>query len=123
MKSKSKISKQIEKKRHSILVETIIVAKKHEGWLNVASILAGPIRRRINFNLDEINKNTKEGEIVIIPGKVLSQGEINKKITIIALNFSEKAREKLLKSKTIFSTIREEIEKNPGAKNTRVLLK
>ena len=65
----------------------------------------------------------EEGEIVIIPGKVLSQGEINKKITIIALNFSEKAREKLLKSKTIFSTIREEIEKNPGAKNTRVLLK
>ncbi|MBA7688989.1 hypothetical protein ES703_97481 [subsurface metagenome] len=75
----------------------------------------------MNVNLEKIDKETKEGETVVIPGKVLSQGEINKKVKIIALRFSEKAKEKLLKSKSEFLSIIEEIKKNPTAKRIRIL--
>ncbi len=121
MKSKTKIEKQMQKKSNRELVETIIAAKKKIKWLEVAGILSGPRRKSINLNLGEINEKSEEGDTVVVPGKVLSQGEIDKKIKIIAMRFSEKAREKLLKSKTQVSGIAEEIKKNPGAKALRIL--
>tara|TARA_Y100000310_G_scaffold103202_1_gene101454 strand:- start:3807 stop:4181 length:375 start_codon:yes stop_codon:yes gene_type:complete len=121
MKSKTKIDKQIRNKTSKELVETIINLKKHDGWLNVARILSGPRKNMINFNLGKINDKTNEGENVIIPGKVLSQGEINKKIKIIAFGFSEKAKEKLSRSKIEFSSINEEIKINPTAKGIKIL--
>ena len=74
-----------------------------------------------NLNLTEIDKDSKEGDTVVVPGKVLSQGEINKKIKVVALGFSEKAREKLMKSKSDPTTILEEIKKNPDAKGVKML--
>src|SRR3989344_7662814 len=94
MKSKTKITKQLQKKSNSKLIETILEAKKKEKWLEVAGIISGPRRKRINLNLNEINAQTNEKEKIIVPGKVLSQGEIHKKIKVIALGFSEKAKEK-----------------------------
>ena len=121
MKTKTKIDKQIQKKSNKELVETIIAAKKKDKWLKVARILSGPRRKAISLNLGQINENSKDGETIIIPGKVLSQGEISKKIKIVALSFSEKAKEKLLKSKTPSLSIIEEIKKNPDIKKGRIL--
>ena len=123
MKSKTKIMKQLQKKLNPAIVETILAAKKHDSWKRVAGILSGPRRKSIDFNLQEISKNAKEGENILIPGKVLSQGEVDKKIKIIALNFSGKAKEKLSKSKNEIVTIIEEIKKNPGAKGLRIMVK
>lgn len=123
MKTKSKIEKQTQKKTNTELVNTIISAKKNKNWLKVAEILSGPRRKRININLKEINEKTKEGESIVVPGKVLSQGEMSKKIKIAALNFSEKAKEKLLKSKCDVLNILQEIKKNPDAKGIKILKK
>jgi large subunit ribosomal protein L18e len=120
-KSKTLIEKQLQKKRNPELVKTIIAAKKKNKWLEVAGILSSPRRKKININLDKINNEAKEGETVVVPGKVLSQGELNKKIKVVALSFSKKAEEKISKAKGEISTILEEIKKNPEAKNVRFL--
>jgi large subunit ribosomal protein L18e len=121
MKSKTKISKQLERKNNLELTNSILAAKKHDAWVEVAGLLSGPRRNRININLDEINSRCKEGENIIIPGKVLSQGQIEKKIKIIAFNFSEKAKEKLLSAKCQLSYIIDEIKLNPSAKGLKIL--
>jgi len=121
MKSKTKIGKQIERKTNPELVKTIKAAKKSKSWEEVAAILSGPRKNFVDLNLGEINSRAKDREIVVVPGKVLSQGEITKKIKIIALNFSEKAREKLEKGKISYSNITEEIKKNPEGKNILIL--
>ncbi len=123
MKSKTKIEKQSWKKNNPFLVETIRAAKKtgNDFWLRVAGILSGPRRSKTEINLNEIEKSTKEGDSVVFPGKILSQGEISKKIAVIAFGFSEKAREKLLKNKSHVLSILEEIKKNPEAKGLRIL--
>lgn len=123
MKTKSKIDKQVYRKKNDELVRTIISAKKNDEWLEIASILSAPRRKRININLEEINKGVKDGEKIIVPGKVLSQGEINKKIKIIALSFSKPAKEKLLKSGSEIISIIEEINKNPEAKGVKIFKK
>lgn len=121
MKTKAKIEKQLKKKTNPVLVETIILAKKNKGWQDVASVLSYPRRKRIEKNIGEISEQSKVGEIVIIPGKVLSMGEIDKKIKVGALYFSEKAKEKLNKAGCETLSIHEEIKKNPEAKGIKVL--
>lgn len=120
MKSKTLIEKQLKKKSNSELVETIIAAKKKKAWIGVAAILAGSRKKQVNANLNELNK-VKEGEVIVVPGKVLSQGNVDKKLKVVALGFSEKAKEKLLKSKSELSDILKEIKSNPEAKGIKIL--
>lgn len=64
-------------------------------WERVAEILNSPRRKKVEVNLSKINRFADEGEVVIIPGKVLGGGKIEKKITVLADNVSSKAYEKL----------------------------
>ncbi|MEM0021180.1 MAG: 50S ribosomal protein L18e [Fervidicoccaceae archaeon] len=64
-------------------------------WERVAELLSSPRRRRIAVNLSKINRYSSSGEVIIVPGKVLGAGKIEKKITVIAESFSQKAFEKL----------------------------
>lgn len=121
MKSKSQIEKQLQKKTNPELVQTIIEAKKKKNWLEVAGILSSPRLNKINVNLTLLNKEAKEGETIIVPGKVLAEGELNKKIKIAAFGFSEKAKEKILKAKGETLSISEEIKKNPDAKGVKII--
>jgi large subunit ribosomal protein L18e len=121
IKSKTKIKKQIKNKTNEKLAELILEANKNEKWREIAGILSGPLRKKIEINLDKLDKLTKENEKVLIPGKILAMGNISKKIKIIALNFSEKAKEKLIKSGCEVSDIYNEIKFNPDAKGFKVL--
>lgn len=111
----------MKRKTNSELVETILLAKKNEKWLNIAGVLSGPRKNRKNANLNEINQNVKEGEKILISGKVLSQGNLDKKIKIIASSFSENAKEKIKKAGSESITMLEEIKSNPGAKGIKIL--
>ena len=119
-KSKTKISRQVRAKGNPELVETINLAKKNKNWFKVAEILSYPRRKRPEMNLSQISEKVK-GNIALIPGKVLSQGELSKKIKIISFNISENAKKKLENSKIEYSTILEEIKKNPDAKGVEIL--
>ena len=123
MKSKTLINKQMRNKKNPELVETIFLAKKENP--EIAGILSGPTRNRVALNLDEINKEAKEGETIIIPGKILGNGNIDsgKKLKIVALSFSASAEEKLNKAKISFSTVKEELGKNKGSKLKGRILK
>jgi len=121
MKSKSLISKQTNKKKSPLLVETILLAKKFPGWMKIAEILSCSRKNIFAVNLEKINEQVKEGEEILIPGKILSQGSLNKKIKIIALNFSETAKEKILNAKSELKYIKDEIKKNPEAKGIKIL--
>ncbi len=121
MKSKALIEKQLQRKTNPELVETIIACKKNNSWMNVGSLLSGSKRKRANVNLEKINKEAKEGETIIIPGKVLSDGQIDKKVNVVALGFSKDAKEKLLNSKCKVSSILEAIKSNPSGKGIKIL--
>lgn len=122
-KTKTKISKQLEKKTDTELVETVIAAKRNKNWLKVAEILSGPKRNFVDINLEKIEQNIEKESVIVVPGKVLSQGDLSKKAKIVALKFSEKAKEKLLKSKNQFSSLLEEIKQNPEGKGIKIITK
>ncbi len=60
-------------------------------WKRIHALVNVPERRRASVNLYKIDRYTKEGENVIVPGKVLSSGEIKHKVNIAAIEFSDAA--------------------------------
>ena len=112
MISKTQLSKRTERKNNPVLVETITICKKtnSEVWNRVAKILSGPTRERPSVNLDELN--SIEEDVIVVPGKILSQGNLNKKKKIIAFSFSGNAKEKLNKDKIEYGYIKDEVSKN-----------
>ena len=121
MKSKTTIEKQLRKKTNSDLVKTIILAKKHDSWLNIARALSTPRRKRLEINLDSLNKFAKESDIIVVPGKVLSVGNFDNKNKIVALNFSKVAKEKIINAGGKVSSILEEIKSNHEAKGIKII--
>jgi large subunit ribosomal protein L18e len=119
--NKTKIEKKLKRKTNPELVSTIISAKKNDKWLKVAHLISMPKRKQMAMNLGEINKQAKDGETIVICGKVLSVGELNKKVKVVALGFSKEAKEKLKKNKIEIAIIEEEIKKNKDAKNIHIL--
>ncbi len=119
IKSKTKITKQTSNKTSRYLINTIKEALANSAWIEVAGILSRPKRKRMNVNLSELSGV----ESVVVCGKVLSEGEIDKKIKVVALDFSDSAKEKLLNAKCEVATIIEEIKKNPEAKGLEVFKK
>lgn len=91
-------------------------------WKYVAELLNRPRRKKIGVNLYKINKYTKDGEIALVPGKVLSIGEINKDIKIAAWRFSKLAELKLKKKNIEYMSIEELVKKNPKGSNVRIII-
>lgn len=113
MISKTKINGRIKQKTNSYLAEAIFMAKK-SGNVELASSIAVPSRRQSSVNLGRLDK--LEADSVIIPGKVLGTGEINRKMKIYALGFSLSAVEKLKKAGCDFKTIYDALKKGEKIK-------
>lgn len=90
-------------------------------WKRVATDLEGPTSRRPAVNLSKIDKFAKDDETVLVPGKILSMGLLNKKITVAAYSFSEQALEKIKQSGSKAITISELAKKNPKGSKVRIL--
>ena len=71
--------------------------EKSNLWLRVAEDLEKPTRSRVIVNISKIERNANDGDTIIVPGKVLGTGDLTKKVTVIAYQFSEDARAKISK--------------------------
>lgn len=86
-------------------------------WHRIAEEMSRPSRQRRSVNIDTIQSACNDGEIALVPGKVLSNGELTKKVTVAAFQFSQSAKDKL--KNTI--TIKELMAKNPKGKGVRIV--
>ena len=98
------------------LIRHLKKRSKEEGveiWSDVAWRLERPRRRRAEVNVSKINRYTKEGDMVIVPGSVLGAGKLEHKVTVAAWKFSETARRKIVEAGGEVLTIEELVERNP----------
>ena len=90
-------------------------------WKRVVKDLKKPTRQRRLVNVYKINKFARDGETVLVPGKVLSVGELDKKITVAAFQYSQFAKKKIEEKQGSALTISELFKKNPKAKGIRII--
>jgi large subunit ribosomal protein L18e len=98
-------------------------AYKHDApiWKDLAVRLERSSRNWPEVNLDTISKHTHENETALVPGKVLSTGDLTKKVAIAAWSFSEKSREKIKRAGGNYMSIEDLMKKNAQGKNIRIL--
>ena len=90
-------------------------------WKDIALRLEKSSRNWSEVNLDHISKHIKDNETALIPGKVLSTGNLTKKISIAAWSFSEKTQEKIKNAGGKYMSIEELVKSNPKGKDVRIL--
>jgi large subunit ribosomal protein L18e len=90
-------------------------------WKRINKDLNKPARQRRVVNLYKIDKFARDGETVLVPGKVLSVGQLNKKVDVAALSFSDGAKRKIIEAKGNVLTIKELLQKNPNGSKVRIL--
>jgi len=114
-------------KTNPMLISLIHELKKQANeqeapiWKDIATRLGKPLRNWPVVNLDRISKYTNEKETALIPGKVLSDGNLTKKVSIAAWQFSDKTVEKIKKAGGKTMTIEEVLKNNPKGKDIRIL--
>lgn len=71
--------------------------KKEKIWLDLAKRLSKPTRTLARVNIEGIARiaGKQKGKILVVPGKVLSKGELTETVEVAAFAFSEKAGEKI----------------------------
>lgn len=121
MISKTKLKIRAKNKTNPELAETIYLARKNANWMPIANLLARSTRKHSAVNLRKIDEKAEIGDTFVIPGKVLSEGELSKKIKICAFNISKEAKEKLKHTKSEFIFLIEEIKKNPKAEGIKLI--
>ena len=92
---KSNIEKQSVNSWIAALSSIDKSAKNSRLWMRVQKLVSLPRRSRVTINLNQLNKLAKSGEFVVVPGKVLGFGTLNRKFEIAAVEYSEGAVEKL----------------------------
>ena len=90
-------------------------------WKRIALDLEKPTRQRRVINLSRINRNTKENEVIVVPGKVLGSGILNHKLTISAYQFSEQAKDKIEKAGAKIIPLLELSKEKPDGKKLRII--
>lgn len=105
-----------------------IAALKRKGrqnkspvWLRVADFLGKPRRSRMAVNVSRIARNTKKGDVVAVPGKVLAAGLVGHSVRIGAFKFSQTARAKIEKAGGSCVSLTKLADEHPKGTKVKIL--
>jgi len=90
-------------------------------WKDIAERLNKPTRIRAEVNVSKINRYTKPGDVVVVPGKVLGAGKIDHPVTVAAIAFSESAIKKIKEAGGRVLHILQLVQENPKGSNVKIM--
>jgi len=117
------MAKKLETIRLVAGMEKAARKTKKQVWARLAEIIEKPTRHRIAVNLDKLNTIAAEskGKILVVPGKILSEGELTEKTVVVAISASETAKQKM-KGKAEFTTLAEFAKKFDKVDVSKVII-
>lgn len=105
-----------------VLVETIELLQEQNApiWKEVAKNLGKVNRQRPEVNISDIERNTEDGDTVVVPGKVLGAGRLSKDVNVAAFDASRGAKQQI-NDNGEFMFIDELIEDNPEGSEVKII--
>lgn len=97
------------------------VEKEVSLWRMVAHELQRSARAKRVVNLMKLDQHTQENDIVLVPGKLLGNGELTHKVTVAAFSASGSALEKIKQSGSKYIQITELMRTKPDGSGVRVI--
>ncbi len=101
------------------LLEKTSRKNKVRIWKCVAELLLMPARKKPEITLARLNKLTKEGEVVVTPAKILSNGSLGHAVRVGYFSASVPALKKLGANAVPLEQL---IKENPSGKNVRLII-
>lgn len=97
-------------------------ADEHDAaiWRDLAQRLDKSRTRWAEVNVDEIDRHLNDGEVAVVPGKVLGTG-IAPAVDVAAFMFSRSARDKIEAAGGTCLSIRELVEQHSDGRNVRII--
>ncbi len=89
---------------NSLLRKTIVLLEragkeqKAPIWRSASKLLGRSAVGKVEVNVGRISRVAAEGEALLVPGKVLGSGRIEKKVVVGAFSFSAAAKSKIMAS-------------------------
>jgi len=90
-------------------------------WTAVASELSKVRRNRREVNIHRLDQHTVEGDVIVVPGKVLGDGSLTHKVEVAAYKFTEGALKKIKEAGGKTMSITELMKKNPKGSKIRLM--
>ncbi|KQC04851.1 MAG: 50S ribosomal protein L18e [Methanoculleus sp. SDB] len=90
-------------------------------WREIAKRLESPNKNFAEVNVSKINRYAHEGEIILVPGKVLGSGVLTQSVAVAALNFSDGATSKIEQANGRCMSIEDLVRDNPRGSRVRIL--
>lgn len=105
-----------------VLLNTIELLQEQEAsvWNEVAENLGKVNRRRPEVNLSDIERNTEDGDTVVVPGKVLGSGRLTKDVEVAAFKASNSAKNHINENGE-FKFIEDLVDENPEGSDVKVI--
>ncbi len=116
------MSSKTNPRLQSLIAELKSVSREFDAavWQDIADRLEKPRRTHAEVNLGRIERYAREDETVVIPGKVLGSGVLEKDVTVAAVDFSSTAETKIDQAGEAVS-INQLLEENPSGADVRVI--
>jgi large subunit ribosomal protein L18e len=108
---------------NAVMQETIVQLSKQNAklWKRLAKELDRPTRSRREVNLSRIQRFAKDNDVILVPGKVLSTGVLQKKVNVAAWNFSAAAMEKIKAAGGKTLSIADLVKANPKGTGVKII--
>jgi large subunit ribosomal protein L18e len=90
-------------------------------WRDIADRLLKPRQNWAEVNLSRIERYASDNDTVVIAGKLLGAGVINKKVTVAAFKCSEAAKKKIASAGGKSISIEELLSSNPKGSGIRIM--
>ena len=106
-----------------VIIELRKAAKAHKApiWRAAADRLARPRHQVYPLNVGHLERLAEAKETVVVPGKLLAEGNLTKPLTIGAVSYSAEAKSKVHAAGGSAMTIAEVLRSHPDGKGVRLL--
>jgi large subunit ribosomal protein L18e len=106
-----------------VIFELKKAAKAHKApvWRAAADRLARPRHQTFPLNVGHLERLAQAKETIVVPGKLLAEGNLTKPLTIGAIAYSSEARSKVHAAGGSALTISEILKSHPDGKGVRLL--
>jgi large subunit ribosomal protein L18e len=105
-------------------VWTLRIASKRTKaplWKDVERRLLNSRNNRREVNVDKLSKFTKEGDVIIVPGKVLGAGNLGHSVKVYAYSISKLASRKINEAGGQILGLTDLIEKYPHGSGVKII--
>ena len=98
-------------------------SKKNKApiWSRLAKLALKPSSSRRTINISKIDKLTKDGDVIVVPGKVLGTGGMSHKITLCSFSISNSGAQKIIQQGGNIWSYSELIKNHPTGKGVTII--